>query len=66
MSPLGTGAALSPDVYIPGAAVPYLLLLVASALRANIANLKPSRFPTLTCVKPGEQGGQKSSVGLEN
>lgn len=37
----------------------YLLLLVASAQKADIANLKPSTFPIVTCVKPGEPGGQK-------
>ena len=31
VSPLGSGAVLSPGVYIPGAAMPYLLLLVTSA-----------------------------------
>jgi len=64
VSPLGTGAALSPGVYLPGAAVPDLLLLVASALRADIADLKPSTSLILTCVKHGEQGGQRSSAGL--
>lgn len=60
------GAELSPAVSIPGAAMPYLFLLIASVPRADIANLKPSTFQILTHVKPGEQGEQSSSDGLEN
>lgn len=66
VSPLGTGAVLSLGVYIPRAAVPYLFLFVASALRADVANLKPSTFLILTCVKPGELGGQRFGASLEN
>lgn len=60
------GAELSPALSVPGAAIPDLLLLIASVPRADTANLKPSTFQILTHVKPGEQGGQGSSDGLEN